>query len=146
MTESNDFVQLKIVSDEDIEFLYEMLQERDDTVNVNHKSLPTFEEHEKFVKMNSYDVWYIILKDSQKIGHINLDGFEIGWFIKKKYQRFGFVVEAFKKLKQTHHRSKYQGKINPINISARIFLEKLNFKLKKEYSDYHLYELENILK
>ena len=41
MTKSNDFIQLKIVSDEDIEFLYEMLQERDDTVNVNHKSLPT---------------------------------------------------------------------------------------------------------
>ena len=40
MTESDDFIELKIVSDEDIEFLYEMLQERDNTVNVNHKSLP----------------------------------------------------------------------------------------------------------
>ena len=143
MTKSNDFIQLKIVSDEDIEFLYEMLQERDDTVNVNHKSLPTYEEHKKFVKMNSYDVWYIILKDSQKIGHINLDGFEIGWFIKKKYQGFGFVVEAFEKLKQNHHKTKYQGKINPNNVNAKIFLEKLNFKLKKKYSDFHLYELNN---
>ena len=143
MTESDDFIELKIVSDEDIEFLYEMLQERDNTVNVNHKSLPTFEEHEKFDKNNPYDVWYIILKNSQKIGHINLDGFEIGWFIKKKYQGFGFVVEAFKKLKQTHHRPKYQGKINPNNINGKIFLEKLNFKLKERYSDYDLYEFNN---
>ena len=60
--------------------------------------------------------------------------------IKKKYQGFGFVVEAFKKLKQTHHRPKYQGKINPNNINAKIFLEKLNFKLKEQYSDYDLYE------
>lgn len=143
MADLNDFVQLRIVSDEDIEFLYEILKERDETVNVTHKKIPTFEEHKKFVNSKPYDAWYIILKDSRKVGHINLDHFEIGWFIKKEYQKFGFAVEAFRKLKQAHKRTKYFGKVNPKNEPARKLLEKLGFKLKKKYSNYHLYELCN---
>ena len=46
--------------------LYQLLKER--TNNISHKSMPNFDEHEKFVKNNSYKVWYLVLKDKKNIG------------------------------------------------------------------------------
>ena len=136
-----DSLQLKLVIDEDISFLYELLKERDETININHKKLPTYEEHSNFVKSNKYDGWYIILLNSKKVGHIwiNSESY-IGTFIKKEYQKIGLGVISFKKLRELHKRKKYLGRVNPNNIQSKILLEKFDFKLKKSYNDHLEYE------
>ena len=136
-----DSLQLKSVTDDDISFLYELLKERDETINISHKKLPTYEEHSNFVKSNEYDGWYIILIDSKKVGHIwiNSESY-IGTFIKKEYQKIGFGAEAFKKLRELHKRQKYLGRVNPKNTQSKILLEKFGFELKKSYNDHLEYE------
>ena len=66
-----DAIELKKVSKNDVDFLYQMLKERDETVNVTHHKMPTYEMHKKFVmESNPYDGWYIILLESKKVGYI----------------------------------------------------------------------------
>lgn len=142
-----DLIRLEIVNENDAQFLYDMLKERDSTVNVEHTKLPTYKKHVDFIKSNPYDGWYIILADSVKLGHIFVDSENrIGWFVKKEYKGFGFVIQAFDELKKLHKREKYIGKINPKNIDAQNLIVKLNFVLKETYSKYLLYEYNNTKK
>ena len=127
-----DLVKLRSVDEIDAEFLYDMLKERDSTVNVTHKKLPTFTEHLKFIKSSPYDAWYIILANTRKVGHIFIDSEDrIGWFITKEYKGLGFVVPAFEELKKLQKREKCLGKINPKNYDAQNLIVKLKFILKK---------------
>jgi len=136
-----DIITIKKVEDEDIEFLYEMLKERDSRINVSHKELPTFQQHKKFVKSKPCDGWYIIMAQEKKVGHIQIyNDDRIGWFIKNEYKRLGFVIPAFEKLKKIHPREKYLGKVNPDNLEAQNLLIKLNFVLKETFPNYLLFE------
>ena len=79
-----NLVKLKEVTERNAEFLYDMLKERDPTINVTHKELPSFNKHLEFIKSNPYDAWYIIEIKSKQVGHIYIDNeSRIGWFIKK---------------------------------------------------------------
>ncbi len=64
------------------EFLYEMLGERDESINISHKKMPTFAEHRKFVNSNPYREWDIISTDVMvPVGYICLTkNNEIGVF------------------------------------------------------------------
>ena len=136
-----DSVGLQEITENDAEFLYDMLKERDATINVTHKKLPTFVEHLEFIKSDPYDAWYIIEIESKQIGHIWLDNVDrIGFFTKKEFKGFGFIIPAFEKLKEIHPRKKYVGKLNPKNIEIQNLLTKLKFVLKSTYPDYLLYE------
>ena len=136
-----NLVKLKEVTEGNAEFLYEMLKERDPTINVTHKKLPSFNKHLEFIKSKPYDAWYIIEIKSKPIGHIYIDNeSRIGWFIKKEFKGFGFVIPAFEELKTLHKREKYFGKVNPNNFEAQNLLTKLKFVLKNTYPDYLLYE------
>ena len=136
-----NLVKLKEVTEDNAEFLYEMLKERDSTVNVTHQKLPLFNEHLKFIKSKPYDAWYIIEIESKQVGHIYIDNKNrIGWFIKREFKGFGFVIPAFEELKILHKRKNYLGKVNPNNFEAQNLLTKLKFVLKNTYPDYLLYE------
>ena len=136
-----DSVGLQEITENDAEFLYDMLKERDATINVTHKKLPTFVEHLEFIKSDTYDAWYIILVESKRVGHIHIYNDDtIGWFIKKEFKGLGFVIPAFEELMRLHKRKKYLGRVNPKNYEAQNLLIKLNFVLKNTYSDYLLYQ------
>ena len=136
-----NLVKLKEVTEDNAEFLYEMLKERDSTVNVTHQKLPLFNEHLEFIKSKPYDAWYIIEIESKQVGHIYIDNENrIGWFIKIEFKEFGFVIPAFEELKILHKRKNYFGKVNPNNFEAQNLLTKLKFVLKNTYPDYLLYE------
>ena len=136
-----NLVKLKEVTEDNAEFLYEMLKERDSTVNVTHQKLPLFNEHVEFIKSKPYDAWYIIEIESKRVGHIYIDNENrIGWFIKREFKGFGFVIPAFEELKILHKRKNYLGKVNPNNFEAQNLLTKLKFVLKNTYPDYLLYE------
>ena len=142
-----DAIELKKVSKDDVDFLYQMLKERDETVNVTHHKMLTYEMHKKFVmESNPYDGWYIIILESKKVGHINIvhkDNYEVGWFIKKEFQNLGIPIVAFEMLKKLHKSPIYTGKNNPKNIRSNMLLEKLGFKLTDTFSDHLVYEFDN---
>ena len=79
-------LKLKLVSKIDYEFLYELLKERDDKMNISHKKMPTFNQHVKFVNSKPYSKWYVIVLNNQKIGSIYITQInEIGIFLKKNF-------------------------------------------------------------
>ena len=49
-----------------IQILYDLLKNRNH--NISHSKLPRFESHEKFVKDNSYKVWYLVQRDKTFLG------------------------------------------------------------------------------
>ena len=57
-----DTMKLKKVSEEDVDFLYDMLKERDPIENILHKEIPKYEEHVKFVTESNIKA-NMILKD-----------------------------------------------------------------------------------
>ena len=65
-------LSLKLVTNSDGKFLFDLLKERDSRANISHKKMPTYVEHTKFIKSKPYSKWYIIFKSKQKIGSIYL--------------------------------------------------------------------------
>ena len=122
-----NLVKLKEVTEENADFLYEMLKERDSTINVTHKELPSFNKHLEFIKSNPYDAWYIIEIESKQVGHIWLDNVDrIGWFTKKEFKGFGFVILAFEELKRLHKEKNISVKLTPIILNHKIFSQNSN--------------------
>ena len=64
----NDRIELKKIESEDYTFLYELLKKRDPIYNISHKKMPSYDEHEKFVRSKPYTNWYIIFLNKEKIG------------------------------------------------------------------------------
>ncbi len=96
------FLPVPMVPD-GIEFLYGLLGEREDHVNISHKKMPTFEEHEAFVKSEPYEAWYIMLDDDDFVGSVYLtDRREVGIFISKLHQGMRYGSEALAFMEKTH--------------------------------------------
>ena len=50
--------------------LYELLKVRN--FSISHEKLPSFEEHEKFVKSHPYRQWWLVQENSKLIGSVYL--------------------------------------------------------------------------
>jgi len=50
--------------------LYELLKVR--KFSISHQKLPSFEEHEEFVKSHPYRQWWLVLENSKLIGSVYL--------------------------------------------------------------------------
>jgi len=128
---------LKKVTKNDFDFLYELLKSRDPRTNISHKSMPSFEEHIKFVKSKPYKSWYVVIFEKSKIGSVYLSKQdEIGIFILKKYhgKRFGqLALDALIKINPSY---RYLANVNPKNSKSIKFFKKNKFKLIQ-----HTYEL-----
>ena len=131
-------IHLRLVSDSDFRFLFNLLKERDPKTNISHKHMPTYSEHVKFVKSKPYSKWYIIANSKTKVGSIYLSkNDEIGIFLKKIYHKKGFGNEALKLLIEKNPRTRYLANVNPKNLFSAKFFKNNNFKLIQ-----HTYELE----
>lgn len=64
------FFELVTNTSEQIENLYELLKGRD--FSISHKNLPSYSDHEKFVKNAPYRFWYIIKYSDEIIGSFYL--------------------------------------------------------------------------
>ena len=126
----------------DREFLYELLKEREPHVNISHKTMPTWEEHSKFVQNHPYVDWYIIHNDvGDRVGTVYVQyneiakGFEVGLFIKKQYQRDGYGTWALYEITHNgvmysgHGKVRYLANIAPENYASQEFFQKNGFKL-----------------
>lgn len=135
----NSNLRLKSVTKADCPFLYELLRDRDPSINISHKKMPSYDKHIKFVMSKPYSKWYVIQYDDQKVGSIYLSKQnEIGIFIKKEKQNEGIGGRAMKLLLKKNPRSRYLANVSPKNKKSMSFFKKNGFKLIQ-----YTYELTN---
>jgi len=123
-------VRLCRVKSSDYKFLYKLLKNRAPKANISHKVLPTYEEHQKFVKSKPYKVWYIIYFGNIKVGSVYLSKQnEIGIFLLKEYQGKNIGHRVLRLLMQKNPQHRYLANVNPKNFKSINFFKKNKFKL-----------------
>ena len=121
-------IELKPVNEQDIDFLYGLLKERESKVNISHKELPPFSEHEQFVKSSPYPYWDIILLNNERIGNIYLtDRDELGIFISRDFQNQGIGSIVLQKFMKKVGKKRYLANVNPTNYKSIQFFGKHGF-------------------
>ena len=137
MKEDNLKIAIRLVNETDLRFLFNLLKERDEEINISHKKIPTYYEHKKFVLSKPYSKWYIIFNENKKIGSIYLSKQdEIGIFLKNEVQKEGIGSKTLKLLMKKNPRNRYLANINPKNKKSIKFFQKNKFKILQ-----HTYEL-----
>ena len=123
-------LSLKVVTNSDSKFLFDLLKERDSRANISHKKMPTYTEHIKFIKSKPYSKWYIIFKSKQKIGSIYLSkNDEIGIFVSKKFQGKNIGNYTLSELIKKNQRKRFLANVNPKNKKSISFFKNNGFKL-----------------
>ena len=127
--EKND-ITLRIINKTDLKFLFEILEEREQRVNISHRKMPTFEQHKKFVASKPYSKWYVILQGIEKAGSIYLSKQnEIGIFLKKGSHYAGIETMALKLVMKKNPKKGYLANVNPKNKKLIEFFKNNNFKI-----------------
>jgi RimJ/RimL family protein N-acetyltransferase len=118
------------------QLLYDLLKERDETVNVSHRELPAWCDHVRFVESHPYQEWYFI-EAGDVVGacYLTIDD-EIGVFVFKEYQGHGYGPMAVRRLMDIHGQRRYLANINPRNERSAGIFAKLGFRCVQ-----HTYEL-----
>ena len=130
-------VNLKLVSEKDHRFLFELLKERKPSMNISHRKMPTFSEHVNFVLSKPYSKWYIIYYGKKKSGSIYLSKQnEVGIFVKKSFVMKGIATDSLKLLMELNPKERFLANINPKNKKSIEFFKKNRFKILQ-----HTYEL-----
>lgn len=107
--------------------LYDLLRERDDSVNISHSVLPTWQQHLEFISREPYAAWYLVDADSY-VGSVYLTkNNEIGVFILKEHQGHGYGPMAIKLIMELHPRDEFIANINPENDRSIGVFAKLGF-------------------
>ena len=121
---------MKEVDEKDVQFLYNLLEERKPVTYISHKKMPTYEEHVNFVKSSPYSKWYIIEVDGERAGSIYLTKQnEIGIFLNEGLQEKGIGSNALNVLICKNPDLRYLANINPENKKSIKFFKKLGFTL-----------------
>jgi len=121
-------MELKPVTQDDAEFLFDLLKQREGTVNISHKSLPDWKKHLQYVKKHDYQSWDIIWVENTRVGNIYLTkNDEIGIFIDKKSQSKGYGTEALDEFMKKNGKKRYLANINPTNYKSIQFFGKHAF-------------------
>ena len=121
---------MKEVDEKDVQFLYNLLEERKPVTYISHKKMPTYEEHVNFVKSSPYSKWYIIEVDGKRAGTIYLTKQnEIGIFLNEGLQEKGIGSNALNVLIGKNPDLRYLANINPENKKSIEFFKKLGFRL-----------------
>jgi RimJ/RimL family protein N-acetyltransferase len=123
-------LKLKEIDEKDVQFLYNLLEERKPVTYISHKKMPTYEEHVNFVKSSPYSKWYIIEVDGERAGSIYLTKQnEIGIFLNEGLQEKGIGSNALNVLIGKNPDLRYLANINPENKKSIKFFKKLGFTL-----------------
>jgi len=111
-----------------IDFLYELLEEREPKQNISHEKMPTYEDHEAFVKSEPYKSWHIIEDNGVYVGAVYFTHRrEIGVFIKKDYIGCGYGKDALAFTEVTHGRP-ILANISFRNARSMVFFQKSGFE------------------
>jgi len=130
-----------------VHFLYQLLSERRPEANISHKAMPSFTEHEAFVKSKPYDGWWLIVQATPRsakeifynpvgacyITHMG----EIGIQISEGHQRKGYARTALNALIAIHPGPRLLANISPSNPASAALFRSFGFDLIQ-----HTYSLE----
>jgi RimJ/RimL family protein N-acetyltransferase len=110
--------------------LFSLLKERKPIVNISHKKMPTWKAHASFVRSKPYKAWYLILAGETPVGSIYLSKFdEIGLFVFKRYQGFGFGRKALREVMRLHKGVKrFLANVSPHNKRSIDFFCENSFR------------------
>ena len=130
-------IDVQLVTKKDFEFLYELLKERNSSINISHQKMPTYNKHINFISSKPYSKWYIIYFERTKVGSIYISKQnEIGIFIMKKFLKKRIGSEALEIIIKSNPRKQFLANINPKNKKSIEFFKKNGFKILQ-----HTYEL-----
>tara|TARA_B110000495_G_C22967374_1_gene567461 strand:- start:729 stop:1157 length:429 start_codon:yes stop_codon:yes gene_type:complete len=127
---STNIIKLKHITKQDHKFLFDLLNERPFSVNISHRSMPSYKQHIHFVNSKPYSYWYIIMTNGKKIGSVYLSKMnEIGIFLKKEYRGNDIGHKAIDLLMTKHPRKRYLANISPKNKKSKLFFKNQGFQL-----------------
>lgn len=117
-------------NEEFMKFLYELLGERKDYMNISHKEMPTYEQHVHFVMTKPYKGWYVISYGEELIGSVYLSKDDsVGIFIKDKCIGMGVGTAALKFIYKTFDEVEtIYANIAPLNSGSIAFFVNMGFK------------------
>lgn len=108
-----------------VEFLFQLLKEREPHQSISHKKMPSLEEHVGFVKSKPYRAWYLAYVDNDFVGATYLSKQrEIGVSIFKEHQRKGYAEAAIRELMRRHP-GEFLANVNPANAASIALFKKL---------------------
>ncbi len=111
--------------------LFDLLEEREDSVNISHHAMPTWEEHFAFVNSQPYIAWYLIESDGAHVGAIYLSkAREIGMFIFKSQRGRGYGKQAVAMLRELHP-GKMLANVSLLNAKGLAFWLNQGFVFKQ---------------
>lgn len=133
-----ELLPVDAASNADLRALYELLRERTPEQSISHTSMPTFEQHRRWVGSTLYhgvyQAWYLLSDVPgclHALGSIYLsDRREVGLAIFQHYQRQGYGREAVRLLRERHP-GPLLANVNPANTASIKFWESLGFGLKQ---------------
>ena len=106
--------------------LYELLKVR--KFSISHQKLPSFEEHEEFVKSHPYRQWWLVLENSKLIGSVYLtDDNAIGINLIEEDQRIYFGNKPLPPIPSVRPKFFYVN-VAPENLILKETLAKLGAK------------------
>jgi len=129
-------IKLKLVTEEDTMFLYEMMKLRDKREFFD-RSLPSLDKHTKFIKkllakpeIHHYEKFYVVLLGEKKIGTVVLmkRNNEVGYYFMSEYHHKGYGTAAMELLFKENPRSYYTAVIHNYNKGSMKFFERLGAK------------------
>lgn len=130
-------IKLAAITNNDSRFLYRLLKERDPRANISHRKMPTYSEHQKFIKSRPYKAWYLIVLGNAKAGSIYLSKQnEIGVFLLKKYHGKNLGQQALSILIKMNPQKRYLANVSPKNPKSAKFFKRNGFRLIQHTYEY----------
>jgi RimJ/RimL family protein N-acetyltransferase len=112
--------------------LYDLMGERDATVNISHRKMPSWKDHVRFIRSRPYQSWHLISagRPSAIVGAAYLSkNSEIGVFLFKAHRGNGYGEAAVRALMKKHPGTpRFLANINPNNLRSIEFFQDLGFR------------------
>lgn len=135
-----------------LEFLYELMKERDPEINISHSTLPSFEEHRAFVTRRPFRCWYLI-EGWHHLGGLGWAGYisathqnEIGIVLKREWRGRGIGPLAVRELMKLHaplpaepsvRNGHWLANIAPSNEPSKRMFQALGFRKIQETYEFN---------
>ena len=128
-----------------VQVLYALLQDRPREAGISHKRMPTYEQHQEFVRSHPYRMWFLIRVDGEFVGDLHVTNLnEIGIFLFEQQRGKGYGGLALKMFMLRHRPlhaipavrvPQWLARVAPSNIGAAEFFRKSGFnKIEETYA------------
>lgn len=123
-----------------LQFLYDLMREREPEINISHREFPTFEQHRAFWTRRHYRLAYLIEIEEGPAwaGYVSAtQNNEIGIVLKKEWRGKGYGTQAVRELMRLHkplpaepsvRNGHWLANIAPGNAASQTMFSRLGFK------------------